>query len=221
VLARTAGLFAFSIAFCLAAEQAPPSGEASNNAVQVTAKLYNGKDDVRQIIGSDLDGDIVVVDVTVTPKTGKSLAVHLDDFMLRSDKDGERARPFEPSQIAGRGALVISYNGSGGPVMSEDQGPVFGGGGYPGGGQPRRLGGNGGMMGNTASESTAATVQSGTKEKDDPLLATLKEKVLPEGEVSKPVSGLLYFLMEGKHKDKQLEFYYQGPAGKLSMRFRR
>ena len=160
------------------------------------------------------------MNVTVTPKTGKPLALLLDDFMLRSDKDGQRSRPFEPSQIAGRGALVVSYGGRGGAIMSEDRGPVFGGQ-YPGGGRPRRLGGEGGAMGNTGTETAEATVHSGTKEQEDPLLATLKEKVLPEGEVSEPVSGLLYFLMDGKHKDKQLEFYYQGPAGKLSMRFRR
>lgn len=103
-------------------------------------------------------------------------------------------------------------------MMSEDQGPVIGG--YPGtGGRPRRLGGDGGAIGNAGSTETRAVMHSGTKEKPDPLLDTLKEKVLPEKETSEPVSGLLYFLMEGKHKPKQLELLYKGAGGKLSLRF--
>ncbi|MEN6533450.1 MAG: hypothetical protein ABFD89_07295, partial [Bryobacteraceae bacterium] len=56
-------------------------------------------------------------------------------------------------------------------------------------------------------------------DKEDPLLATLKARVLKLKETKEPVSGLLYFLMEGKHKTKQLELLYKGPAGKLSVRF--
>lgn len=216
---RIAGVMAAGFVLCLAADKQPPSGKASNRAVEITAKLYNGEDAVRRLIGSDLDGYIVVVQVSVVPRTGKPLAVHLDDFILRSDKDGQRSRPFTPSQIAGSGALVISYGGRGGAVMSEDQGPVWGG--SPGTGRPRRLGGDGSAVGNTAGETTTASVESGKADRENPLLATLKDKVLPEAETAAPVSGLLYFLMEGKHKNKQLELYYQGPAGKLSMRFHR
>jgi len=216
---RIAGLMAAGVVLCLAADKQPPSGKASNQAVEITAELFNGKDEVRGLLGSDLDGYIVVVEVSIVPKTGTPLAVHLDDFILRSDKDGQRSRPFAPSQIAGRGALVISYGGRGGGVMSEDRGPVWGG--SPGTGRPRRLGGDGGAIGNMAGESTASTIESSKAEHEDPLLGTLKDKVLPETETTSPLSGLLYFLMEGKHKNKQLELYYQGPAGKLSMRFRR
>jgi hypothetical protein len=74
-------------------------------------------------------------------------------------------------------------------------------------------------MGNTSVQ-TETSVHTTDKEKDDPVLATLKAKVLPMKETAEPVSGLLYFLMEGKHKTKQLEMYYKGPAGNLSLRFR-
>jgi hypothetical protein len=53
-----------------------------------------------------------------------------------------------------------------------------------------------------------------------PLLVALEEKVLADSkETKEPLSGLLYFLMEGKHKVKQLELHYRGPAGKLDIRF--
>ncbi len=60
----------------------------------------------------------------------------------------------------------------------------------------------------------------GTKAKENPLLATLKERMLPEKTGSEPVAGLLYFPLEGKHKPKELELVYRGPAGKLSIRFK-
>ena len=53
-----------------------------------------------------------------------------------------------------------------------------------------------------------------------PLVATLTEKVLPEKETDQPITGLLYFPMEAKQKTKDLELIYNGPAGKLSLRFR-
>jgi hypothetical protein len=52
------------------------------------------------------------------------------------------------------------------------------------------------------------------------LLAVLKEKVLAEQEITEPLSGLLYFLLEGKHRPKDLELMYKGPAGRLSLRFK-
>jgi hypothetical protein len=218
MLSKLATLLTLSVAVLIAADKTP-TGSASNKAVEISATLYNGKDAVRQVLGSDLDGYIVVVDVQVTPKTEKPLAIHRDDFLLRSDKDGQRSKPFAPSQIAGSGALVISERGGGSAVMADNPGPVWGG--YPGTGQPRRLGGDSGMIGNTAETAAEAKMHSGSKDKEDPLLSKLEEKVLPEIETSKPTSGLLYFLMDGKHKDKQLEMYYETPAGKLSLRFRK
>lgn len=203
------------LGLCAAADKLP-AGRASNDQIEIAATLHNGKDAVREVVGSDLGGDIVVVAVTVTPKGGKPLAVSPDDFILRSDKDGQRAGPFAPSQIAGKGALVVSSRGGGGGMMMDEAGPVWGG----TMGRPRRLGGEGAAMGNTATVETAASIHTSDKEKEDPVLATLKAKVFPAKETAEPVSGLLYFLMEGKHKTKQFEMYYKGPAGNLSLRFR-
>ena len=183
------------VAVCLGADKKPtPEATVSNSAVEITAKLYTEKDDIKKILGSDLDGYFTLVDVRLTPKAGSKLAVTRDDFVLRSDKDGQRASPFHPSQIAGSGVLVVKTTDSGGVGTGET------------------------AVGNSAGGSQASS--SSEKTKEDPLLAVLKEKVLAEKEITEPQSGLLYFLLEGKHKPKDLELMYKGPAGRLSLRFK-
>jgi hypothetical protein len=74
-------------------------------------------------------------------------------------------------------------------------------------------------MGNTPDAGQpAAKVE--TTAGQDPLLTALKAKVLPEKETTEPLSGLLYFYLEGKQKPKDLELRYQGSAGKLALRFK-
>lgn len=202
-------------AACQGAEKKPAEGRASNDAVEITARAFTGKDEIKKMLGSDLDGVIAVVDVRLVPKPGTKLAVIRDDFMLRSDKDGQRSTPFAPSQIAGRGVLVISSTGGGSAIGTERNGPIWGG---PMG-RPRRLGGESPAI--IGSESSAtATVQPGGKDEENPLLRALTERILPEKEANEPVSGLLYFFLDGKHKPKDVELIYRGAAGKLSLRFK-
>jgi hypothetical protein len=203
------------------AEKKTPSARNQNDDVQISATLYADKDSVRGVLGSDLNGHYVVLNVTVTPRWERELDLRRDDFLLRTDKDGERTTPFAPSQIAGKGVLVISQTaGGGGAVMGEDRGPVFGGG-YPGSiGGRGRLGGDGGGIGNAGTVvENQATVRDTDKDSDNPLLATLKEKILAEKKTDQPVSGLLYFPL-GKQKVKDLELIYASSGGKLSLRFR-
>ena len=44
--------------------------------------------------------------------------------------------------------------------------------------------------------------------------------MLPDKETKEPVEGLLYFLLEGKNKAKDLGLLYKGPAGRLAMDFK-
>lgn len=198
-----------------AAEKIPPAGEAANDKVRIRAWLYADAATLRRELGSDLGGYYTVVRVELAPKGGEAIAVWADDFLLRSDKDGQRATPLAASQVAGRSVLVVSTKGSGG-MMAENPGPVWGG--WPG--PPRRLGGDTAVIGNASESTTQAAAREDSKAPGDPLLDALKARALPEGETSGPVSGLLYFLLEGKHKPKNLELVYHGPAGKLSLRFR-
>jgi hypothetical protein len=219
MMLRMVTLFTLGLLPAWAADKKPAVARAENDQVGISATLYDGKEAVRQQLGSDLGGYFTVIQVALSPKAGKALTVNKDDFLLRSDKDGQRCRPFAPSQIAGRAALVVSEAGGRGGVMGENPGPVWGG--IPGtGGRPQRMGGDAATMGNTAESSTQATIDSGAKQKEDPVLTVLKQKALPEKETIEPVAGLVYFSLEGKHKPKDLELVYDGPAGKLSMRFR-
>src|SRR5262249_11438526 len=82
----------------------PPVRSMENDSLEITAMPMADREAVRQVLGSDLGGHYILVDVRIAPKDGQKIAIHLDDFLLRTDKDGERTTPFAPSQIAGKGA---------------------------------------------------------------------------------------------------------------------
>jgi hypothetical protein len=196
----------------------PAETRGENESVVITATLYAKPDAVKELLGSDLGGHYIVVAVEVTPRFGKQVAVNRDDFILKTDKDGERSGPFAPSQIAGRGAMVVRQTGGAGASgMHDNDGPIVGG--YPGSmGPPRRLGGDG--VGDAGAPAGAeAKTRTGSSEKEDPMLGVLKKKELPETKTDKPVSGLLYFPME-KQKVKDLELRYDVSGDKIAMRFR-
>jgi len=193
----------------------PPAGQAANNVVAISATLYQGKDAVREQVGSDLGGYFMVVKVEMTPKGAKPLVVDRDDFLLRSYNDGQKCQPYAPSQIAGRAALAVVPVG-GGAVQAGQSGPVFG---VPGMSLP--MPGSPVGVGNVKSPDTIeAKVDDNAGSKDDPLLKVLKAKVLPEKKTSEPLSGLLYFSIEGRHKPKDMALQYKTPSGVLTVEFR-
>ena len=211
------------LAICLplvaaAADKGPPTAQGGNEHVTISATLYQGKDAVRGLLGSDLGGYFIVVKVEMTPKGSKPLAIDRDDFLLRSYNDGQKCQPYAPSQIAGRASLAVTPVG-GGDVRAENSGPVFG---IPGMGMPRQLPGRQTGVGNTqgVSEGVEAKVNDATSSKDDPLLKLLKDKILPEKKTAEPVSGLLYFSLDGKHKAKDMALQYKTPSGVVSVEFR-
>jgi hypothetical protein len=53
-----------------------------------------------------------------------------------------------------------------------------------------------------------------------PLQKILESKMLKDVETKEPVEGLLYFLLDGKNKVKDLGLIYKGPAGRLAMDFK-
>lgn len=222
MVARVAGI-ALALAYAGAARNnesnKPPEARGENESVVITATVYAKPEAVKEVLGSDLGGHYIVVAVDVAPRFGKEVAINRDDFILKTDKDGERCGPFAPSQIAGRGAMVIRQTGgAGGTGMHDNDGPIWGGG-YPGSpGPPRRLGGDG--VGSAGAPAGAeAKTRTGSHEKEDPMLGVLKQKELPETKTDKPVSGLLYFPME-KQKVKDLELRYAASGDKITMRFR-
>ena len=196
------------------AEKKLPIEQTSNDVIEISATPLIDKDQIRQEIGSDLGGEIVVVRVQLRPVSDKPVKVSLDDFLLVSSKDGQRSQPFAPSQIAGNTALVLTPQGARSGGIGSNKGPKWSGGAGP-------LGFPGGGVGNTGGTSSVDTkVETVHDDKPNPLLAVLKDKVLQEKEINEPISGLLYFQMIGKLKSKDLELHYKGPAGQLALRFR-
>jgi hypothetical protein len=69
------------------------------------------------------------------------------------------------------------------------------------------------------SEATSSIEEGKTTPEQARLLKLLTEKRLPEGELEGPVSGLLYFTFDGKHKVKHFEFVYRKSPPRISVRF--
>jgi hypothetical protein len=190
-------------AFAAHKPQATPTVKTGNADVEMTATLYADREGIEQLIGSDLGGYYVVIDVKLAPKNNEKIKVYRDDFQLKSDRDGEKAKPYAPSQIAGKGALIVTPSDNGGSRTSLGIG----------------LGGLGMGSGQGAVTNTAK-MDRGSKSKDGSLMGTLNEKVLPEKETDQPLSGLLFFPMEPKQKVKDLQLTYAGPGSKLLLRFK-
>ncbi len=217
---RTLGL-AVTLACVLAArnsDEIKAQARGENESVVINATVYARPQAVKEVLGSDLEGHYIVVAVEVAPRFGKQVAISRDDFQLKTNKDGEKSSPFAPSQIAGRGAMVVHETGGAGATpMRDNTGPVVGG--IPGTSSiPHRLGGDG--IGNPgAPDSAEAKTRTGSHEKENPLMAVLRQKELPETKTDKPVSGLLYFPME-KQKVKDLELRYDMNGDKIVMKFK-
>jgi hypothetical protein len=206
---RAFAFVVFAVA-ALAADKKPALVSDSNNTLELTAFAHVDKQSVAAALGRDPGFEMVVLDVTVRPLLENEVAVWRDDFTLISRKDGQKSQPLAPGQIAGKGGLVVSSTGvsargMGSPV--NNRGPIWGG--IPGtGDRPRRLGGDDNVA--------AAPADSKT---EDPLLASLKAKVLPETKTKESVSGQLYFILEGKHKRKDLELIYKTGSERIILDF--
>jgi len=187
-----------------AADKKLPVEQASNELVNISAAAFIDKDQIHQELGSDLGEDMILVHLNFRPVSDKPVRISLDDFLLVSDKDGQRSQPFAPSQIAGSTTLVVT------PQTSKDGGPKTG----------ISLGGFGIGRTQTNKQAGDSKVETKKSDKEDPLLAILTAKCLPEREATEEVSGYLYFQLSGKLKTKDLELYYKTPAGRIGLRFR-
>lgn len=192
-------------------------GKVSDDNVEIRAQVYMTKEEIKKAVGFDLDEGFIVVDVTVSPKNGQTIKLNREDFVLISAKDGQRSSPYLPTQIAGSNALVISQRQSTGGTMAQERRRPMGG---LGGGYPMGLPTGAGSIGSaTATTTTAEASEKESDGKVDPALAALKEKILQEKEITEPISGQLYFLLEGKVKLKDLDLYYKVPGGRLNLRW--
>lgn len=187
-----------------------PTTSSSNDNVEITATITLAEPEIAQKIGVDPGTGVVLVEMHVLPKTDKDLRVSPDDFFLLSHDDGQRSQPFEPAELAGRGALVVSQTAeTKGAHHGIPLGDIMlGGGGMIGGG-------GGGGRGPGTLSSKADNKSAG----DPALLKALKAKQFPDKLTTTEVSGYLYFPLDGKHKLKNLAVLYRGQAGRLDLEF--
>ena len=179
------------------------SGRGENEDLILSVTLYCTPDDVKQLIGDDLGGHYIVAEVKVEPKYGKTINIDRDDFVLRTDTNGEKVTPFAPSQIAGREALIVTQTGA-----KEHKSGIS-------------IGGMGGGMGTGGNDpgTTSVKVQNPTSVPENPLEKVLKDKILAEQKTAKPASGLLYYPLE-KQKLKDLELRYGPQETRITLRFK-
>ena len=194
-----------------AAKKNTGAARGENQDLGLDVTIYIDAAAVKEALGDDLGGHFIVAQVKVTPKYGKEVTIDRDDFLLRTDKDGERTKPMAPSQIAGRGSLVLTgVQGPGGQGAERSRGWSMGG--------PIGMGGGGiGAGGGADTSSVKATMENSDKE--NPLRKLLDAKVLPEKKIEEPVTGFLFFPMENQ-KMKDLEMLYGGKENRVRMRFK-
>jgi hypothetical protein len=206
---KCAALVSFSIACLSAADKKLPIDETSNALLDISVAPPLDKQQIKEELGGDLGDEIIVVRLTARPLTDKPVQLSLDDFLLISGKDGQRSEPFAPGQLAGSDTLSMTPNGV--RKGLGDHHPTIGLGGIG-------IGGGGASPGATPPPELKA--QESRAEQENPLLAALKAKILPEKEITEPITGLLFFQITGKVKAKDLELRYKGPTGPMALRFK-
>lgn len=209
----------------------PIFGSASDAKVSIEAIAYLDHGEMTKVLGHDPGEGFLIVQVKFKPAPGEKIQLDRDDFLLRSDRSGEKSRPLEASQIAGTSVMVItSKGGTQGTGMSEERRVPYGvPGGIPGGGGGRNPDGSPQSLpmpnqspnigSATADTSSAAASIEERGKKNSPLLDALTAKVLPNGEIENEVSGLLYFQIERRQRPKDIELIYRKSPPRVSIRF--
>lgn len=177
----------------LAAEKKAPQGRGETDMVSVSATFIS-QDEIKQEFGTIFNGSFTVVEVKITPRGDKPVEVRLDDFILRSQSDGDHSGPLVAAQIVDGAALVVKQTFA-----------------------PRTNAGSAPMIAGTKVEmkNDLSKGNSGSPE----VLAALKKRILAEGPTPDAVTGLLFFPME-KEKPRNLVLSYTAPDGKLRIQFK-
>jgi len=192
------------------------TGSGVGKTVSIEATIYSDSDDIKALLGAELEDGVAVAEVTVTPRGEEPVELWRSDFFLRSEKDGQRSEPYDPSQLAGSSVLVLGLTQDGGVAVAQGNGPVWG---DPR--SPTRLPGSGGGVGSAPAHDERRTAKLETQtEPEDELLQLLRDRVLAEEKIAGPTTGLLYFVLDGNHKTKKLWLHYRGNEEKIDIQFR-
>jgi len=203
--------FSISVALLGAAEKKLPIDETSNDVLAISVSQPLDREQIKQEVGADWGENIIAIRLTARPVSEKPVKLNLDDFLLISGKDGQRSMPYEAGQLAGSDSLAVTDNGVRRGLGDHRPRPSIGFGG---------IGIGAGGSGASSASTPNTRMEESHGDKENPLLAALNAKILPEKEITEPVTGLLFFQIAGKVKPKDLELHYKGPAGTMALRFR-
>lgn len=193
------------------------AAHAEQSGVGVGVTLLT-QSEVHNAFASDVNKCCIVVEVALYPPKDSTVAVSLNDFVLRVTGTDIAARPSGAKVLAAKLQKKAEPEGRD-VTISPNVGVGYDSGGYydPVTGQRRAGGvytstGVGVGIGGSRPQSGSRDVDRNTMELE------LSEKGLPEGETSAPVSGYLYFALppsKDKSKDKkatthQLEYNLYG-----------
>jgi hypothetical protein len=165
--------------------------QAGNGNIDLAGTVFIDSKDIQQVLGTTLDPGYIVVRIKVEPRMLQAIRISADDFTLVSRKDGERSEALLPSQIGGSANLVLRSKTT-----------------------------HYGSAGVASTSVNVAPAETKTAPEESPSTKLLESKMLHDVETKDPVEGLLYFLLAGKNKPKDLGLLYKGPAGRLAMDFK-
>ena len=171
-------------------------------------------DEVLQVFTTDLNSCCVVLEVGLYPETGKSLEIARKDFSLHVAGTDSAVKPSSPNLLA----ITLKLSPRGGSMTPHGSVGV----GYGVGGADPRTGQPGGHSVDTSAEVSLGKPPSDSQpsELDRQLMELeLTKKGLPEGSVSTPVAGYLYFPLTKKKKKaaRQLECTLAGEKITLAL----
>lgn len=217
----SAPLLLLSFLLPLTAAEPPPQWfDVKLKDMEVRARLVRDRQEITQLLGSDLDGDFILVEVNLKPLYGAKIELKRDDFLLRTYRNNDTSTAQSPDRIAGESELVLgkAETVTVGIFTQATSGiPV---GGAPGTGtRPRRIGGEETLSGGGVKSSETPEVSQRDSGEAGGLLSRLQSTELPLGVVDDIVHGYLYFQLSPKEKPKHLTLNYDGPGGEFQILF--
>jgi hypothetical protein len=203
-----------------AADDPPEWLAAKIEDMEVKARLVRDPKQITGILGNDLDGDFILIEMDLKPLLGAKIELKRDDFLMRTYRNNDTSTAQSPHRIAGDSELVLGKGEtiSVGIYSQSTSGiPV---GGMPGTGtRPRRIGGNEPQSGGSLGSQGSSEISQRNSAQGEDLLSRLEALELPLGEVDDVVHGYLYFQLSPKERPKNLTLNYDGTAGKWQIRF--
>ncbi len=213
-----AALLLLNLLLPLTAAEPPLWAEVKLKDMEVKARLVRDRDEMTSLLGGDLDGDFILIEMDLKPLYGAKIELKRSDFLMRTYRNNDTSAAQSPDRIAGGSELVLgkaetvtvgifSQATSGIPV-----------GGAPGTGtRPRRVGGEDNLSGGGVQSAEKSEISQRNNSKEGDLLSRLQSKELPMGMVDDVVHGYLYFQLSPKEKPKNLTLNYDGPGGEFQL----